>query len=112
MLCAKLPKCDKNLRCIEVDRNLLEDTIMTVPIFVDLEGFRIKRDFVVKEFAALKEGHVLSNTIFMYTTIFLSVPIHGIFFQNQKDTRRYGRLRIIIEYNGRMEWFHTRWPKL
>jgi len=37
---------------------------MSIPIFVDLQGFLIRRDFVVKEFAALKEGHVLSHYIF------------------------------------------------
>jgi len=37
---------------------------MSVPIFVDLQGFRVGRHFVVKEFAALKEGHVLSHYIF------------------------------------------------
>jgi len=39
---------------------------MSVPIFVDLQGFRIRRDFVVKEFAALKEGYILSHYIFVY----------------------------------------------
>jgi len=38
---------------------------MSVPVFVDLQGFRIRRDFVVKEFAALKKGHVLSHYIFV-----------------------------------------------
>jgi len=39
---------------------------MSVPIFVEpLQGFRIRRDFVIKEFAALKEGHVLSHYIFI-----------------------------------------------
>jgi len=38
---------------------------MSVPIFVDLQGFLIRRDFVVKAFAALKEGHVLSHYIFV-----------------------------------------------
>jgi len=37
---------------------------MPVPIFVDLQGFLIGRDFAVKEFAALKEGHVLTHYIF------------------------------------------------
>jgi len=37
---------------------------MSVPIFVDLQGFLVGRHFVVKEFAALKEGHVLSHYIF------------------------------------------------
>jgi len=37
---------------------------MSVPIFVDLQGFCIRRDFVVKEFATLKEGYVLSHYIF------------------------------------------------
>jgi len=38
---------------------------MSVPIFVDLQDFLIGRDFVVKEFAVLKEGHVLSHYIFV-----------------------------------------------
>jgi len=37
---------------------------MSVPIFVDLQGFLVERHFFVKEFAALKEGHVLSLYIF------------------------------------------------
>jgi len=38
---------------------------MSVPIFVDLQGFLVGRShFVVKEFAALKEEHVLSHYIF------------------------------------------------
>jgi len=38
---------------------------MSIPIFVDLQGFLIGRDFVIKEFAALKEGYVLSHYIFV-----------------------------------------------
>jgi len=38
---------------------------MSVPIFVDLQGFLIRKYFVVKEFAALKEGQVLSYYIFV-----------------------------------------------
>ena len=40
---------------------------MPVPTFVDLQGFPRERarDFVVKEFAALREGNVLSHYIFM-----------------------------------------------
>jgi len=37
---------------------------MPVLIFVDLQGFLVGRHFVVKEFAALEEGHVLSHYIF------------------------------------------------
>jgi len=39
-------------------------TIMSVPIFVDLQGSFIGRQFVVKEFAALKDGFELSHYIF------------------------------------------------
>jgi len=45
-------------------RNLLEDTIVSVPIFVDLQGFLVGRHFVVKEFAALKDGFEPSLYIF------------------------------------------------
>jgi len=38
---------------------------MSVPIFVDLQGFLMDGHFVVKEFAALKKGHVLSHYIFI-----------------------------------------------
>jgi len=38
---------------------------MFVPIFVDLQDFLIGGHFVVKEFAALKEGHVLFHYIFL-----------------------------------------------
>jgi len=41
---------------------------MPVPIFVagtnNLQDFLVERHFVVKEFAALEEGHVLSHYIF------------------------------------------------
>jgi len=38
--------------------------IMTIPMFVDLQGFVVDKNFVVKEFAALREGYVLSHCIF------------------------------------------------
>jgi len=38
---------------------------MSVPIFVDLQGFLIGRHFVIKEFAALKDGFELSHYIFV-----------------------------------------------
>jgi len=37
---------------------------MSVPIFVDLQGFLVGRHFVAKEFAALKDGFELSHYIF------------------------------------------------
>jgi len=37
---------------------------MSVLIFVDLQGFLVERHFVVKEFAALKNGFELSHYIF------------------------------------------------
>jgi len=37
---------------------------MSVPTFVDLQGFIVGEIFVVKEFAVLREGHVLSHYIF------------------------------------------------
>jgi len=37
---------------------------MSVPTFVDLQGFIVGKIFVVKEFAVLREGHVLSHYIF------------------------------------------------
>jgi len=36
---------------------------MSVPIFMDLQGFLVGRHFVVKEFAALKDGFELSHYI-------------------------------------------------
>jgi len=36
---------------------------MFVPTFVDLQGFIVDETFVVKEFAVLREGHVLSHYI-------------------------------------------------
>jgi len=51
---------------------------MSVPIFVDLQGF-----FVGRQFAALKEGHVLSHYIFV-------CPYSSFF--NLKDIRRCGWL--------------------
>jgi len=68
---------------------------MSAPIFVDLQGFLIRRDFVVKEFAALKEGHVLSHYIFecpypwdilsrseRYQAIWLIENHHGIHWED------------------------------
>jgi len=37
---------------------------MSAPIFVDLQGFLVGRHFVVKKFAALKDGLELSHYIF------------------------------------------------
>jgi len=37
---------------------------MSVPTFVDLQGFIVDKTFVVKEFAVLREGHILSHYIF------------------------------------------------
>jgi len=37
---------------------------MSVPTFVDMQGFIVDKTFVVKEFAVLREGHVLSHYIF------------------------------------------------
>ena len=37
---------------------------MTVPTFVDLQGFIVDKNFIVKEFAALREGYVLSHYTF------------------------------------------------
>jgi len=53
----------KNPRCIEVDRSLLEDTIISVLMWnCNVSSLE---DTFVKEFAALKEGHVLSHYIFV-----------------------------------------------
>jgi len=38
--------------------------VMSVSTFVDLQGFIVGRNFVVKEFAALREGSVFSHYIF------------------------------------------------
>jgi len=64
---------------------------MSIPIFADLQGFLIRKDFAVKEFAALKEGHVLSHYIFeppypwdilsrpeRHQAIWLTVKHHGL----------------------------------
>jgi len=54
--------------CTEIDCSLFDNNensiVMSVPTFVDLQGFIISRNFVVKEFAALREGSVLSHYIF------------------------------------------------
>jgi len=42
----------------------LVQTIMSVPIIVDRQGFLVGRHFVVKEFVALKDGFDLSHYIF------------------------------------------------
>jgi hypothetical protein len=49
-----------------VDHSLRFDSDMPVPTFVDLQGFPLSRvrGFVVKEFAALRKGSVLSHYIF------------------------------------------------
>jgi len=73
---------------------------MSVSIFVDLQSFLVGRHFVVKEFVALKNEFEFSHYIFG-----CSEP-WSIVSPKRKDTRR---LRITMEYNGRMEWFHTAW---
>ena len=46
-------------------RSSLEKLLaMIVPIFVDLQGFIVKRKFVVKEVAVLRQRNVLSHYIF------------------------------------------------
>jgi hypothetical protein len=49
-----------------VYRSLHFNRYMSVPTFVDLQGFTLKRarGFVVKEFAALREGNILAHYIF------------------------------------------------
>ncbi|KAL6268281.1 hypothetical protein P5V15_001397 [Pogonomyrmex californicus] len=51
---------------------------MSVPTFVDLQGFLVEGQFVVKEFAALKEWSVLSHYIF-------TSPIPWHFLANDDD---------------------------
>jgi len=52
---------------------------------------------------------LLSKMDSNFLTIFLDAPIHGLFFQNLKDTGRCGWLRIVMEYNEKMECFHIAW---
>jgi len=72
---------------------------MSVPIFVDLQDFFIRRDFVGKEFAALKVGHVLSYYIFVcpYSWDFLS------------KSERYQAMRPIENHHG-MQWEDGMFP--
>jgi len=37
---------------------------MTIPTFVDLQGFIVEKKFVVKEVAVLRKGAILSHYIF------------------------------------------------
>jgi len=81
-LCAKSPKCIslshlnvegkryKNLRHRDWPQsssqfvNINKNTVMSVSTFVDLQGFIVDEIFVVKKFAVLREGYVLSYYIF------------------------------------------------
>jgi len=68
---------------IEVDCSLLEDTIMSVSIFVDLLISLVGRHFVMKKFAALKDGFELSHYI-------LDVPNREVMSPKRKAIRRCG----------------------
>jgi len=48
----------------EVKHNLEELLVMVIP-FVDLQGFIVEEKFIVKEVAVLKRGTVLIHYIFM-----------------------------------------------
>jgi len=72
-LCAKLSKCDTtlfpedNIKIYDASKSTAvfsTITLMSVPIFMDLQDFFVGRQFVVKEFAALKGGFELSHYIF------------------------------------------------
>jgi len=43
---------------------------MTIPMFIDLQGFIVGKKFAVKEVAMLRKGAILSHYIFR-------VPCHG-----------------------------------
>jgi len=68
---------------------------MSVPIFVDLQGFLVGRHFVVKEFAALKDGFELSHYIFG-----CSVP-----WDSLTKAERHQVMWLIENHHGRMgQW--------
>jgi len=59
----------RNLQYIEIDCSfpliiINKKIVMSLPTFVDLQGFIVDETFVVKEFAVLKEEYVLSHYIF------------------------------------------------
>ena len=49
-------------RYAAIDRSLLDN--MSMPTFVDLQGFIVNKKFIVKEVAVLKQGTILTYYIF------------------------------------------------
>jgi len=47
--------------------------VMVISTFVNLQGFVVDKEFIIKEVAVLKQGTVLSHITF------LRVPCHGNF---------------------------------
>jgi len=66
---------------------------MSVPIFVDLQSFLVGRHFVVKEFAALKDGFELSHYIFRCSKL----------WSNLTKVERYQAMWLIENYYG-IQW--------
>ncbi|KAL6258202.1 hypothetical protein P5V15_010130 [Pogonomyrmex californicus] len=66
---------------------------MVVPTFVDLQGFLVGGQFVVKEFTALKERTVLSHYIF-------TSPIPWHFLASADKSRA----RWVIRHHHRLRW--------
>ncbi|KAL6258247.1 hypothetical protein P5V15_010177 [Pogonomyrmex californicus] len=66
---------------------------MSVPTFIDLQGFLVEGQFVVKEFAALKERTVLFHYIF-------ASPIPWHFLASADKSRA----RWVIRHHHRLRW--------
>ncbi|KAL6250920.1 hypothetical protein P5V15_014982 [Pogonomyrmex californicus] len=66
---------------------------MVVPTFVDLQGFLVGGQFVVKEFAALRKRTVLSHYIF-------ASPIPWHFLASADKSRA----RWVIRHHHRLRW--------
>jgi len=110
MLCAKLPKC--NITLFPEDDIKIYDASKSTAIFSRTQSCLYQYLWICK--ALLEDtlswrNLLLSKRNMFSLTIFLDAPIYELFFQNLKDTRRCGWLRIVMEYNRRMEWFQTAW---
>ncbi|KAL6256644.1 hypothetical protein P5V15_012756 [Pogonomyrmex californicus] len=66
---------------------------MVVPTFVDLQGFLVGGQFVVKEFAALRKRTVLSHYIFASF-----IPWHFLASVDKSRARR------VIRHHHRLRW--------
>jgi len=75
--------------------------VMVISTFVNLQGFVVDKEFIIKEVAVLKQGTVLSHITF------LRVPCHGNFWQDPTGLVLPGWMLIIMDCDGKTGWSRT-----